>query len=119
MMAMANGASALMPRQTTPPGGSSTEQQLLTLISNPFQSSASTPPYISPISSDKMQFQENAFGAALGTSVGFSVLLALVFSFVRPRHTLVYAPKAKYSDEKHAPPTMGKGLWSWIGPVWK
>jgi hypothetical protein len=101
-----NAAGALTPRQTTSPpvsGGSSAEQQLLTLISNPFQSS----------------FQENSFGAALGTSVGVFVLLCLLFSFVRPRHTLVYAPKTKHADEKHAPPPMGKGFWSWIGPTWK
>lgn len=29
----------------------------------------------------------------------------------------MYAPKAKHADEKHAPPPMGKGFWSWIGPV--
>jgi calcium permeable stress-gated cation channel len=65
------------------------------------------------------QFQINAFWASLGTSIGFSALLALLFCFVRPRHTLVYAPKTKHSDEQHAPPPMGKGLFSWIGPVTK
>jgi calcium permeable stress-gated cation channel len=68
---------------------------------------------------DPAQFQINAFWASLGTSIGFSALLALLFCFVRPRHTLVYAPKTKHSDEQHAPPPMGKGLFSWIGPVAK
>ena len=44
-------------------------------------------------------------------------MLAALFSFIRPRHTLVYAPKIKHADEKHAPPPIGKGLLSWIHPV--
>ena len=68
---------------------------------------------------NRSQFQVNAFWASLGTSLGFSTLLALLFCFVRPRHTLVYAPKTKHADEQHAPPPMGKGFFSWIGPVSK
>ena len=31
----------------------------------------------------------------------------------------MYAPKLKYADQKHAPPSIGKGLFAWIGPVLK
>jgi hypothetical protein len=63
------------------------------------------------------QFQTGAFWASLGTSLGFTILLALLFSIVRPRHTLVYAPKIKYADQRHAPPPMGRGIFAWLHPV--
>lgn len=65
------------------------------------------------------KFQLNAVWASLGTTLGVSLLLSLVFSIVRPRHTLVYAPKLKHADLKHAPPPVGKGVFSWIKPVWR
>ncbi|KAL8716240.1 MAG: hypothetical protein Q9220_000145 [cf. Caloplaca sp. 1 TL-2023] len=45
------------------------------------------------------------------------ILITLAFSLMRPRNTIVYAPKIKYADEKHAPPRIGKGLFDWVGPV--
>ncbi|KAJ5390566.1 uncharacterized protein N7496_001634 [Penicillium cataractarum] len=75
--------------------------KFLTLISNPFYS----------------QFQVSAIWASLGTSIGISVLLALLFSLFRPRHNVVYAPKVKHADRKHAPPPVGKGFFSWVKPV--
>ncbi|KAL1968332.1 hypothetical protein VTN77DRAFT_1861 [Rasamsonia byssochlamydoides] len=75
--------------------------QFLRLIQNPFKS----------------EFQVNAFWASLATSIGLSVFLALLFSLFRPRHTIVYAPKLKHADQKHAPPPVGKGLFAWIKPV--
>ncbi len=45
------------------------------------------------------------------------ILITLAFSLMRPRNTIVYAPKLKYADEKHAPPKLGRGLFAWIGPV--
>ena len=45
------------------------------------------------------------------------VLITGIFSFLRPRNSVVYAPKLKYADEKHAPPEIGKGLFAWFGPV--
>ncbi|KAL9025362.1 MAG: hypothetical protein Q9196_005795, partial [Gyalolechia fulgens] len=36
---------------------------------------------------------------------------------MRPRNTIVYAPKVKYADEKHAPPKIGKGMFDWVRPV--
>lgn len=45
------------------------------------------------------------------------ILITLAFSLMRPRNNIVYAPKVKYADEKHAPPRIGKGLFEWVGPV--
>ncbi|KAJ5644960.1 hypothetical protein N7507_010971 [Penicillium longicatenatum] len=73
----------------------------LELIANPFKS----------------KFATSSIWASLGTSVGISLLLALLFSLFRPRHSLVYAPKVKHADRKHAPPPVGKGFFSWIKPV--
>jgi hypothetical protein len=32
---------------------------------------------------------------------------------------VVYAPRLKHADEKHAPPQLGKGFFSWVKPVIK
>lgn len=77
--------------------------QLFCLLQNPF----------------KATFQANAFWASLGSSLGFMLFVALLFSLLRPRHSVVYAPKMKYADEKHAPPAIGKGLFAWFAPVTK
>ncbi|KAJ5950881.1 uncharacterized protein N7479_009294 [Penicillium vulpinum] len=73
----------------------------LELIANPFRSA----------------FTVTAVWASLGTSIGVTLLLALLFSFIRPRHSLVYAPKVKHADLKHTPPPVGKGFFAWIKPV--
>ncbi|KAJ6167069.1 hypothetical protein N7470_002516 [Penicillium chermesinum] len=75
--------------------------EFLNLIANPFSS----------------QFATSAVWASLGTSLGLTLALAIVFSLVRPRHSLVYAPKVKHADKKHSPPPVGKGFFSWIRPV--
>ncbi|KAL1987919.1 hypothetical protein VTN96DRAFT_1903 [Rasamsonia emersonii] len=75
--------------------------QFLRLIQNPF----------------KTEFQVNAFWASLATSIGLSLFLTLLFSIFRPHHTVVYAPKLKHADQKHAPPPVGRGIFSWIKPV--
>jgi calcium permeable stress-gated cation channel len=98
-------AGHLSPRQTPAPtssSGSSTDQ-LLKLLADPFQAA----------------LQTNAVWASVGIYLPLTIFLALVFSLIRPRHRLVYAPKSKVADEKHAPPPMGSGLLSWIGPVSK
>ncbi|KAL4949397.1 hypothetical protein BDW69DRAFT_188364 [Aspergillus filifer] len=76
-------------------------EEFLELIQDPFKSA----------------FQTNAVWASLATSAGFAVILALLFSLFRPRHSLVYAPKVKHADRKHAPPPVGKGFFSWLKPV--
>jgi hypothetical protein len=45
------------------------------------------------------------------------VCLALLFSVFRPHHNIIYAPKVKHADSKHAPPPVGKGVFAWIPPV--
>ncbi|KFY55627.1 hypothetical protein V496_06936 [Pseudogymnoascus sp. VKM F-4515 (FW-2607)] len=77
--------------------------ELLELLKKPFSSN----------------FQQNSIWASFGTSVGFSVLIAVAFSLLRPYNSVVYAPKLKHADEAHAPPPMGKGILAWFGPVIK
>ncbi|EPE24894.1 hypothetical protein GLAREA_11475 [Glarea lozoyensis ATCC 20868] len=77
--------------------------ELLLLLEDPFQAS----------------LQQGSIIAGLGTSVGFTLLLAVGFSLLRPYNSLVYAPKLKIADERHAPPPMGKGVLAWVGPVLK
>jgi hypothetical protein len=55
----------------------------------------------------------------LASSVGITAAIAICFSFLRPYNSVVYAPKLKHADEKHAPPPLGKGVFAWIGPLWK
>ncbi|KAK2767784.1 Transmembrane protein 63C [Arachnomyces sp. PD_36] len=77
--------------------------QFLELIQNPFKSA----------------FQVNAVWVSLGTYIGITIVLALLFSLFRPRNSVVYAPKVKHADEKHTPPPIGKGLFAWVKPVIK
>lgn len=55
----------------------------------------------------------------MGTSIGFTLLIAVAFSLLRPYNSVVYAPKLKHADNKHAPPPLGKGMFAWVGPVLK
>ena len=36
---------------------------------------------------------------------------------MRPHNTVVYAPKTKNADSRHAPPPVGKGLFAWVWVV--
>lgn len=45
------------------------------------------------------------------------VFITIMFSLLRPHYSVVYAPKLKYADEKHAPPPIGKGFFAWFSPV--
>lgn len=65
------------------------------------------------------QLAQNSVYASLGTSIGFTLLLAIGFSLLRPYNSLVYAPKLKVADDKHAPPPMGKGIFAWVTPIIK
>jgi hypothetical protein len=55
----------------------------------------------------------------VGSSIGITAAIALAFSFLRPFNRVVYAPKLKHADERHAPPPLGKGVFAWVGPLWK
>lgn len=53
----------------------------------------------------------------MGTSIGGFLLIAAAFCILRPHNNVVYAPRAKHADEKHAPPPVGKGVFDWVAPV--
>lgn len=78
-------------------------EKLLELLANPFAS----------------QVQVTSVWSALGVSVGVTAGVALLFSLMRPHNSIVYAPKMKHADDEHAPPPLGKGIFSWLGPLWK
>ncbi|KAG9967388.1 DUF221 family protein, partial [Aureobasidium melanogenum] len=78
----------------------------VSLLSNPFAQSATC-----------LQIEKNAFWSALGTSIGGSALIACLFCFVRPYNSVVYAPRSRHADSKHAPPPVGKGVLDWVAPV--
>lgn len=65
------------------------------------------------------QFQQDSLWASLGSSIGFTFFIAIVFSLLRPYNSVVYAPKLKHADEAHAPPPMGKGVFAWFSPIIK
>lgn len=53
----------------------------------------------------------------MGISIGFTVFIAICFSFLRPYNQAIYAPKLKHADEKHAPPPIGRQPWAWVTPL--
>ena len=52
-------------------------------------------------------------------SLSVTAAVAVIFSFLRPYHQALYAPKLKHADEKHAPPPLGKTPWAWLVPIFK
>lgn len=48
-----------------------------------------------------------------------TILITVSFSLLRPHNSVVYAPKVKGADNKHAPPNIGKGVFAWVPPVAK
>ncbi|KAL9057157.1 MAG: hypothetical protein Q9162_002485 [Coniocarpon cinnabarinum] len=99
----------LLPRQSTPPGepplqpvqGGAGGNTFVNLISNPFSS----------------ELNSTSFFASLAWTLGLSLILVVLFCFLRPRTNAVYAPRAKHADAKHAPPRLDNGFTSWIGPI--
>lgn len=57
--------------------------------------------------------------ASLASSLGITAAVIVLFSFFRPYHTILYAPKLKHADEARAPPPLGKGPFAWITPLYK
>lgn len=55
----------------------------------------------------------------MAISLSVTAFIAICFSFLRPYHQALYAPKVKHADTKHAPPPIGKAPWSWIVVLWK
>ncbi|KAK3715824.1 hypothetical protein LTR37_006807 [Vermiconidia calcicola] len=93
-------ARLLFARQATSGGSQSgsTGDEFLDLVSSPFDS----------------EFSSNSFLSALAFSIPMTVALTLAFCFLRPYNNVVYAPRAKHADSKHAPPRIEKGLFSWV-----
>jgi calcium permeable stress-gated cation channel len=87
--------------QPATPTPSTPAEQFLALVSDPF----------------KTQMQGQAFLSALGVSMGVTAIIAIIFCFIRPYNTVVYAPRLRHADEKHAPPVLGKSPWAWVSPV--
>ncbi|KAF2795402.1 DUF221-domain-containing protein [Melanomma pulvis-pyrius CBS 109.77] len=75
--------------------------EFLDLIADPFQS----------------QIQENSIYAAIIWSFVVSGGLFLIFCWLRPRNSTVYAPRAKNADEKHAPLPLKRGPFSWVHAI--
>ncbi|CAN9312591.1 unnamed protein product [Alternaria alternata] len=81
--------------------GESGTDKFLDLIADPFQG----------------EIQENSIYAAIVYSFVISGLLVVVFCFLRPRNSRVYAPRAKHADEKHRPKQLDKKPFSWLDAV--
>ncbi|KAL6163183.1 hypothetical protein ACJQWK_10774 [Exserohilum turcicum] len=81
--------------------GESSADRFLDLISDPFQA----------------EVQQNSIYAAIVYSFVVSGLLVIVFCFLRPRNSRVYAPRAKHADEKHRPIQLDKKPLSWLSAI--
>ena len=57
--------------------------------------------------------------SAIVFSLVLTAAFSLAFCFIRPFNNVVYAPRAKHADSKHAPPPIEKGLFGWIKTVMK
>ncbi|KAI9481246.1 MAG: hypothetical protein EXX96DRAFT_208426 [Benjaminiella poitrasii] len=59
-----------------------------------------------------------AMGIQLGINIGTAVVVLIGFSLLRPRNTLVYAPKSKFLTKEHQPPIIkSKGWFAWIKSI--
>ncbi|CAD6570668.1 MAG: hypothetical protein ASARMPREDX12_003798 [Alectoria sarmentosa] len=94
-------------------------QLLLCLVADPFTNTVSFSIFFTKpiVTYSGAQFHQIAVFSALGYSVGTMILITLAFSIMRPHNSVVYAPKLKYADDKHAPPRIGKGMFAWFWPV--
>ena len=63
------------------------------------------------------QVQQTSIYAAIVYSFVIAGLLFLVFCFLRPRNSRVYAPRAKHADEKHRPIPLGRKPFSWLSAI--
>ena len=64
-----------------------------------------------------MQVQENSIYAAIVYSFVISGLLVVVFCFLRPRISRVYAPRARHADERHRPRPLDNKPFGWLSAV--
>lgn len=82
--------------------GNAELQKFLSLVSDPFRDN----------------FNQQSILASIGSSIALSSLIFLAWCFVRPHNSIVYAPRLRHVDEKHAPPRMEKGYFTWWKPLW-
>ncbi|KAF2007278.1 hypothetical protein P154DRAFT_517038 [Amniculicola lignicola CBS 123094] len=75
--------------------------QFLNLIADPFQS----------------EVQSNSIYAAIVYSFVVSGALFLIFCWIRPRNSIVYAPRARHADEKHAPLPLDRKPFAWFRAI--
>ncbi|RCH89675.1 hypothetical protein CU097_004541 [Rhizopus azygosporus] len=65
-------------------------------------------------------FTVKSMGIQLGINLGTAIVTMIGFSILRPRNTLVYAPRSKFSKKGKQPPLIGsQGYFSWIKPLLK
>ncbi len=107
----------ILPRQQST---SSAANEFLQLISDPFstQVRSNIDAHQSHLL-NVLQIQSDAVLASVATSFAITIVIALIFCLLRPWNTVVYAPRLRHADEKHAPPPVGKGLFAWVTPVIK
>ncbi|KAI7902227.1 uncharacterized protein BX663DRAFT_512192 [Cokeromyces recurvatus] len=59
-----------------------------------------------------------AMGIQLGINVGTALAVMIGFSLLRPRNSLVYAPKLKFSAKGSQPPSINSNEWfAWVKPI--
>ena len=56
---------------------------------------------------------------SLATSLGFTILITLIFCFLRPYNTNVYAPRLKHFNAERTPPPLKRGFFAWVKPIIK
>ncbi|PSN63117.1 DUF221-domain-containing protein [Corynespora cassiicola Philippines] len=78
-----------------------TTDQFLNLIADPFQA----------------EVQESSVLAAIVWSFAVSGALFLLFCWLRPRNSTVYARRAKHADEKHAPLHLDRKPFAWLRAI--
>ncbi|KAG2203502.1 hypothetical protein INT47_008229 [Mucor saturninus] len=56
----------------------------------------------------------------IATDIVFAICVFFLFSWLRPRHTFIYAPKAKLlKTDVQRPVTLGPGWFDWIKPLFQ
>ncbi|KAK6354769.1 hypothetical protein TWF696_003905 [Orbilia brochopaga] len=67
----------------------------------------------------QQQFEHQSLIASVATSFGISIAIFILFCLLRPLNAVVYAPRLKHADARHAPPPIEKGYFAWLKPLIK
>ena len=65
----------------------------------------------------RKKVQENSIYAAIIYAFVLSSGLFVLFLFLRPRNSRVYAPRAKHADEKHAPRALDRKPFGFVPAI--